>query len=201
MASHICWIAIPSRRTNWAFRSTGWPDFSSFEIRVPTMRIGSYVVRAEPLHVAALVGFAGFVIWYALDAWRASPHVENTILIVPTSIIALLLIVAILPQAVRFEKATAPTTEEASPSKPAPWSERHRAELSAVGQMILLGGFVFLIPVMGFDIATFVFVAASMFVMGERRWPLLLLYPALFALALTGGMKAMMSIDLMTTIV
>lgn len=165
------------------------------------MRIGSYVVRAEPLHIAALAGFAGFVLWYVRDAWRASPHVENTILIVPISVIALLLIVAILPQAVRFEKAAAPVAGKASPETPAPWSERYRAELRAVGQMILLGGFVFLIPVIGFDIAIFVFVAVSMFVMGERRWLLLLFYPALFALALAGGMQALMSIDLMTTIV
>jgi len=164
------------------------------------MRIGSVRLHVEWGHLAFVLFMAAFCVWFWLDARAASTNVQNLLVIQPAAIFALLLCAAIAIRLVKIERMD---PVEGSPGKHASAASVLRAlwragELRGILVAALLGAYVFGVPLAGFDLATFLFLAAGMFVLGERRPLFLGGFSALFALALSYGFKVMLSVPVPT---
>lgn len=127
-------------------------------------------------HLILLLVICGVVIAYLLDARATSLKINNLLLVEPAAIIALILAAILLPQC--FRRAS---TEEndAAPAMRDSWRDLGKvAALSAA-----FGVFTLSLETVGFDAATFIFLALGIYICGERRlWVI-----ALFSTALTVG--------------
>ncbi|MCP1337915.1 tripartite tricarboxylate transporter TctB family protein [Futiania mangrovi] len=138
-------------------------------------------------HLAFIGAAAAFLIWYFLDAYGASSRLENLMLIAPATAIGLGL--CLFLAAAEFV-----TVEGAAP----------RTALPAVDPrvplfMALLAAYVAaLVYDLGFDVASFLFLAASLWVLGERRPTLLVVFPAVFTVLIVLGMQELLSIPVPT---
>ena len=164
------------------------------------MKIGSVRLHVEWGHLAFVLFMAAFCAWFWLDARAASTNVQNLLVIQPAAIFALLLCAAIAIRLVKIERID---TAGSNPEKPAPAASVLRAlwragELRGILIAALLGAYVFGVLLAGFDLATFLFLAAGMFLLGERRPLFLGGFSALFALALSYGFKVMLSVPVPT---
>jgi hypothetical protein len=132
-------------------------------------------------HLALLAVIAGIVLFYWMDTRATSLRLNNTLLVQPASVIALILVALVLPQCFRRVAADAP--------------EAHPADLSELGKVALLaavfGVFVFSLETVGFDVATFLFMVVALFVCGERRWWVILPFSAVFTAGLIYGYGAL----------
>lgn len=135
-------------------------------------------------HFLLLCVIAAVVISYWLDARETSLKINNLLLVQPASIFALLVMALVLPQV--FPRV---------PVKDVPDAEERRRELVNVGRVALLaaafGLFVFSLETIGFDVATFVFVAAGLFLCGERKAWVIGAYSAIFTVFVVYGYQAL----------
>jgi len=102
-------------------------------------------------------------VWYLLDAYGASSSTENLLLILPVATVVIVLCLWILGRVffqTSKQKAKTDAEEHTKPEK---------KKVSVFGAMIILAAFVLSMDWVGFDLATFVFLAALMFLQGERR--------------------------------
>jgi hypothetical protein len=153
-------------------------------------------------HLIFLAAIGAWVIWYLLDAMSASLNIHNLLLVAPLSAVALCLCLVILPQCFRRAGEI-----EAEPSGP----QAHGAsalgsmslrKLAPVGGLVVaLGLYVSFLDVIGFDIATWLFVLATMLICGERRWLPLMLYPLLVSLILIGAFRALLPYPMYTLVI
>jgi len=133
-----------------------------------------------------------FLVWYLWTATVASPTFSNLILIAPVGAVAGLLALYVGAAEIfghdAAMKATAIGQGAAAEAAPS----RFRAgSLTTIGLlMALFGLFVAAIPYAGFDVATFFFILATLWLLGERR--------VLFSLSLALGMAAALSIAALT---
>ena len=155
------------------------------------MRVGSYRVRVEAGHLAFVGAIAAFCVWYWLDAREASTSIQNLLLIQPASILALGLCAMVAMSAIKVERAEAGAKPAGGD---APSARQWRGPIVAV----LLALHVATLLHVGFDVATFAFLAASMFALGERRPVFLIGYAAVFALAMSYAFKFMLSVPVPT---
>lgn len=137
---------------------------------------------SDAIFLGAVVSWSG---WYLQNAWRASPTVENMLLIGPVAILIFALAAVILWQILR-------------PSRTAPARQPERPSLRVIGSMGLLGLYVLAMNRIGFDLATFLYVAGSLVLLGERRPFVVLLLPLGFALAVTWGLTRLASMPIPT---
>lgn len=147
--------------------------------------------RTDWEHLFFLAIILAFLVWYLWTAAVASPTFSNLILIAPVGAVAGILALyvgateifghAAVTRAAAFSAAA----EQHAPS-------RFRAgSLIKIGLlMVLFGAFVAAIPYAGFDVATFVFVLATLWLLGERR--------VLFSLSLALGIAAALSVAALT---
>jgi hypothetical protein len=122
-------------------------------------------------HFAFATGIVVWSAWFCWDAWRTSVDVENMILIVPIAVVAVILYLFVAVSCFRVSSTT-------------------RREPLAAGMgiriacsMALLAAFVVAGPLIGFDVACFLYLLAMMVFLGERRILVLLLAPLLFCVA------------------
>jgi len=131
-------------------------------------------------HLALLAAIVGVVVAYLLDARATSLRTNNLLLVQPVAILALVLAALVLPQIVR--RLPADEAPDAGARR------RARAELLRIGLLaIAFGGFVFSLERIGFDVATFVFVALGLWICGERRPWVVGLYAAVFTASIIFG--------------
>jgi hypothetical protein len=132
--------------------------------------------RVDWGHVAFVLFIAGAVSWYFVDAYTASSNIKNLILIAPASGLALLFCVIILVQDAR--KALAAPPQAAAPVAAPPTAPGNSAKPTdgarfgsyrAVAFIVLFGLYVGLLEVIGYDVATWLFIAAAMVMNGERQ--------------------------------
>lgn len=162
------------------------------------MRIASFRLRAEWGHLAFVVAIAAFCVWYWLDARAASTSTQNLLLIQPAAILALFLCAVIAARLVRVERV-ADEARSGRESAAPPWETlRRTGALRGVLFAALLGAYVAAVLFTGFDVSTFVFLAAGMFLLGERRPLVLLGFAAFFAAALSYAFKHMLSVPVPT---
>ena len=159
------------------------------------MKIGSAQLRIEWGHLAFVAVIAAFCLWYWQDARAASTDIQNLLLIQPAAILALALCAAVVSRAIRLEDAE-PSADE-PPAAAASEPPHGREWRGIVVASLLLLYVIALLPV-GFDVATFVFLAVSMFTLGERRPLFLLGYSAVLAVGLSYGFKVVLSVPVPT---
>ncbi len=162
------------------------------------MRIGSVRLVVEWGHLALVAGIAGFCVWYWLDARAASSNVQNLLLIQPAALLALGLCVVVAAGSIRVHRNRTGGDEAAPEPEHAP--KHATRDWRGIQIAALLGLFVASLLCAGFDVATFVFMAAGMYVLGERRPLLLAGYSAGFAAAMSYAFKFMLSVPVPTLI-
>lgn len=150
---------------------------------------GSWRHRAG--HLVFVTAVVGFCVWLLADAHESAPTVTNLGAILPGAVLAALLGVVIFVQelvaGLRGEPAEPAT--DAVTLGPARLTEGGRGTgPRPYVLMALVAVFVVLVPVVGFDIATFLFVAAGLAALGERR--------PLVVVLLSGGVAGVLSLML-----
>ncbi|TCK31390.1 tripartite tricarboxylate transporter TctB family protein [Ancylobacter aquaticus] len=163
------------------------------------MRIGRHSYDIDYGHLSLVTFIAAVVFWYLLDARSVSLSVNNLLLVQPVAIFALAMYLFILPQC--FHRVDAREAAK-SPTQKDPLHVTIPSERSDVMRMLALGVslglMVFLLDVIGFDIAIFLFSAAAMAICGERRPLRLLLFSLGVTLVTIYGFRALISYPMHT---
>jgi hypothetical protein len=144
-------------------------------------------------HLLFLALLLGFVTWYLWTAAAASATFSNLILIAPVGAAAMLLLLYIGVEEIfgLIPGATATKTGQTEASTNAADGRFRSGSLRTIAALMgLFGLFVVSMPYIGFDIATFFFVVATMWLLGERR--------VIFSLSLALGVAAALSIAALT---
>jgi cell division protein FtsW (lipid II flippase) len=156
----------------------------------PVINFAGGKIAIDIPHLIFATGLAGWAAWFGWDAWHAGPGVENLILIVPVSGLALLLYFFIAAGC--FQRVR--ESEEPTASAREPLSRGMAIKIA--GSMALLGAFVAAGPLIGFDVASFAYVLGMMFFLGERRILVLLIVPLVFCIAVIYCFNTLLSTPL-----
>ena len=138
----------------------------------PVFAFAGRRVGVDLPHLLFATGIMAWIAWFCRDAWKSDNAVENLILIVPASAIALILYLVVLAG------CFVPIKTDAAEA---------RAPLAAAlvwkiaGSMALLGAFAVAGPLIGFDVVSFVYILAMLLLLGERRIWVLVLAPLIFS--------------------
>jgi putative tricarboxylic transport membrane protein len=127
--------------------------------------------------VVVLLVLGGLVILYGFDAYRASSDVLNLIFVLPVIAIVLVLCLVQFVIELRDIKAEAPVRESVTDVAP------------VIG---LFAVYVLTLQWLGFDIGTMLFVAAFLWLQGERRWHWLIGYSMSLSFGLALFFSAML---------
>ncbi len=145
-------------------------------------------IRQNAAELLLVLLMAVIIIWYMMDAYAASSKVANLLLIVPLGVISLGflvgIVIQILPGLLKAEKGDTPTESK----KEEQTKENAKKIFLAMG---LLALYVLIIPSVGFDIATFLFIGVMLFVQGERKWTWLIGFPLIFSFLVSQFFSAM----------
>jgi hypothetical protein len=146
--------------------------------------------RLDWAHLALLGVLTSVVCWYLFDAAHASRRVENLIFVVPIGAFALVLAAAaaggIVRAALRDDTAAA---EARSP-----------VNARTIALMTAFALYVGAMQHVGFDVASVLFIGVALWLQGERRWLLLLVYAPVFGLGACYGFKQMLPYAMPTTL-
>lgn len=157
------------------------------------LRAGSRVVVVDLPHFLFLTGLVGFCAWYFFDAYTASNTLENLLLIEPAVIAVVILYFIILRSVIQV------VSDPASVAAP-------RVLLSCVvlvrifGGMALLIAYVALMRMIGFDVATVLYVGATLALLGERRPVMLIVLPLVFGLLVVYAFRQMVTVPVPTVL-
>lgn len=179
--------------------------------------------RVDWGHLAFLAVLAAAVAWYLLDAMSVSLSINNLMLVAPLAVLALGLCVFVAPQCFHRQAiSTAGPAEDLRATGAAPVrtgdvhvddvhvANMHVGDMHAGGSSnplligvvaVVLGLYVSLLNVIGFDIASYLFVLAVMVICGERRPIPLLVYPVIVALVLVAGFRALLPYPMYTVLI
>ena len=124
-----------------------------------------------------LLVLAGIVMLYGFDTYRASSDVLNLILVLP--VIAIVLVLCLIQFVIEMRDVT---TE-------APARESVKDVAPVIG---LFAAYVLTLQWLGFDIGTMLFVAAFLWLQGERRWQWLIGYSISLSFGLALFFSAML---------
>lgn len=142
-----------------------------------TVKFAGQKIAVDIPHIIFATGIAGWVAWYCWDAWHANAAIENLILILPVSVVGVVLYFFVVAGC--FQRVRQKEEQSTLPHKLlAPGTA-----FKIAGSMVMLAALVLAGPLIGFDIASFVYMLAMMAFLGERRIIVLLLFPLLFSVA------------------
>ncbi|GGK53672.1 hypothetical protein GCM10011322_45590 [Salinarimonas ramus] len=146
----------------------------------------AWPVGAVLFALALALAMAG----YAADVASKSRGIADTILIVPAAAIGIVALLAAIAEDVAAARRT--TLDDAKVR------EEARQTRASLAFMALLVAYVAAIPHAGFDAATFVFLAASLALQGERRPLVLIGFAALVTAPVVWIFVALLSVRLPT---
>ena len=165
------------------------------------MRIRGHEYRVDWAHLVFVTLLALAVIWYLLDARAVSLRINNLLLVEPLALFALLMYLLVLPQCFRRADAVEAPANPVADDPLAPQLPTETRELARVGILgLALGVFVFALPIIGFDIAIWLFALVTMLLCGERRPVPLLLYPLVVTIVAIYGFRALIPYPMPTTL-
>mgnify|MGYP000627248289 CR=1 FL=1 len=164
-------------------------------------------MSSTPRRLSVGWGAIGFVLLiavitglYLFDTVSVSMNRNNVILVLPLSILVLLLSVVVIVRNIRFspddtdaESVTSADDGKAADTAAAEVKQSVPDMLRALVLLGLLGVFVFSYRIIGFDVATFIFIASSLLLLGHRNWLFVLLYSLFFTLVVIGGAMWLLS--------
>ncbi|HEV7264886.1 MAG TPA: hypothetical protein VGN83_08225 [Falsiroseomonas sp.] len=146
-------------------------------------------------HLLVATAMAGGVVAYLLEARAVSLSTNNLLLVQPVALLALLLYLLVLPQCIRFDAA--PPAEE-TPTGAAIRAEGGADLLRVAALAVCFGLFILGLETIGFDVSAWLFTLVALWIGGERRWPVLLLFPPVFAAAVILLFRLMMPYPMTT---
>ena len=153
------------------------------------MQIRGHEYRIEWLHLSFITLVAAGILWYLFDARSVSLSINNLLLVQPLAIFALIMYALIVPQCFRrtdaVEQEKVPAVND--PLQPQLPEGRALARVAFLG--LALGGFVFSLNTLGFDVAIWLFALITMAICGERRLIPLIVYPLAVALVTIYGFQ------------
>jgi hypothetical protein len=143
-------------------------------------------------HLAVVLAILGFLAWYLSDAALASPTFSNLILIAPIGACAAALALFVGVTEILNRQAPAPVIDlhQGETSETAPSRFRSGSIKAILLLMGLFAIYVAAIPYAGFDVASFFFIAGTLWLLGERR--------VLMTLAIALGVSAGISLAALT---
>jgi len=150
------------------------------------------IKRIDVGHMLLVLFIAGSVGWYFFDAYTASSNIQNIILIAPASIVAMVLCLILLYQI--FYSALSKKTEstqsrpsqhKAPAGKDAFWKQmqgilKRISRYRILAFIITFGLYVGFLEIIGFDIATYLFIGVIMALQGERHIWIIVAYSLVF---------------------
>lgn len=148
--------------------------------------------RIDYGHLLLIIFIAGWVSWYFFDSYTASSNIQNLILIAPASILALVLCFIVSFEIFRspISKSTDHGQISSSQSEALQGQDSASRRFSGITGLIaryrvlcfiiLFGLYVTFLEIIGFDVATYLFIAVVMALQGERRIWVLLAYSIAF---------------------
>jgi hypothetical protein len=140
-------------------------------------------------HLLLLLFIGGWIAAYLIDTRATSLSINNLLLVQPTAIIGLILCLLVLPQCFRRigparAAAIGPEAEAAR--------RRELGELAKIGLLAAaFGAFTSSLDFVGFDVSCWLFTAVGLYICGERRWWVVLLFTTIFTVLLIYGYRAM----------
>lgn len=154
-------------------------------------------------HLSFLAIIAAAVLWYLLDAMSVSLNIHNLLLVAPLCLLALCLCLVIVPQCFRRRGAAEqPAGHDLNAAGSDALRSSDKRNLLLIGGVALaLGLYVCLLNVIGFDVATCLFVLAMMVMCGERRPLPLILYPLAVAVVLIVAFRALLPYPMYTLVI
>jgi len=158
--------------------------------------------RVDWGHLTFVAAIAAAVVWYLSDAMSVSMSVNNLLFIGPVGGFAVLLCCAIVPQCFHRVGQAAPQNRRAKDiTGMQELTVNSHGEAWQIGLLAAsLGGLVFLLDVIGFDISLWLFAIAVMLICGERRQLMLALFPLAIAVLVVGGFRAMLPYPMYTLV-
>ncbi len=155
------------------------------------IKAGRSTIVVDLPHLAVVTAIVGFCWWYFLHARAASNTLENLLLIEPAAIGALILYVIILRDVVQIVR-----DPEALEVTRAPLARIVRYRI--FGCMALLCAYVAAMGLIGFDLATVLYVGLTLALLGERRPVMLTLLPLIFGIAVVYLFRQMITVPVPT---
>jgi hypothetical protein len=140
----------------------------------PVISLGGSKIAVDVPHLAFVSAIVGWCVWFCRDAWLAQADVENLIMIVPAAVAAGVLYVFVAAGCFKVVGRA----DGFGTRRPL----HTGVGVKIAGTMALLAALVVAGPLVGFDIASFVYILATLLLLGERRILILLLAPALFCI-------------------
>lgn len=122
------------------------------------------------------VFFLIITVWYLADSYKASATTENLLLILPAAAVVIALCLWIGLASLRSATSDDTAIQEEDGEK------KEKKDVSVIAAMAILAGYILSMDWIGFDVATFLFIAALMFLQGERRIAWLAGFSLVFAL-------------------
>jgi hypothetical protein len=160
--------------------------------------------KVDWAHLIFLLVIGGATLWYLCDAISVSTSIDNLLLVAPLSGVALALVVTLAIQCFSSQGKTVKREPKEGAMKEMGASELRSTDVRALakigGVAAALGAYVSLLNVIGFDVATWIFVVVVMLICGERRPWVLIIYPLAVAGILIGGFRAMLPFPMYTLI-
>jgi len=139
---------------------------------------GTMKKRIDWGHLAILALIFTWVIWYWMDARKTSLDTENLFVLQPLIFVALVLGALALPQVFRADKLP----DELQPE------DMNRAEFGRIlALMVAYVLFVAAMFVVGFDFAVCIFSAVALYISGERRAWVMLVFSVLATVLIIKG--------------
>jgi len=141
------------------------------------VQIHKWKIQADWSHIVLATMMTAVSVWYFLDARDASSSTYNLIMIAPcvATIVFLYLVTLVLEIRVHSLDADHLPQEQSLRGLLEPASIRNAA------MMTLLVVYVLLLEPLGFEIASFLFIALSLLLQGERRIERVVIFSALFS--------------------
>ena len=143
---------------------------------------------ANLLILFALFSLSG---WYLWDSWRASSHIYNLIFVLPLTVTIMALCTLAFIRDLVTPAVFAKNREEGKAGEGAQSrrkEEKEKMEEKADGEdagslqvILLFIIYVITLPWLGFDVGTFLFLAAFLRLAGEAKWPWVLGYSLVFS--------------------
>ncbi len=144
-------------------------------------------------HLMLLAGFVGYAMWYALDAYAAQSKIQNMLLIAPASAIVIVFVALIFLSEIRsIVHGTDAVVSDEEPGQT--FQQRYGTLCASIGMTV----YVIAMPFVGFDVATVLFIAASMVMQGARNWAAILIFSLIVGLLPVWALENVLSIPVPT---
>lgn len=129
-------------------------------------------------HLFTVMAMGAWALWYLADLREVSLSLENTLLVQPLIFVFVLLLLAVIPQCIHKKDL---------PQELHPEELNRVSFLKILGLMVAFGLCIWGMFAVGFDISVFIFCLVALWICGERRWWVILLFSSLATVILIKG--------------